>query len=109
MTSSQRELVPSVGGRGVSRRTLLLGSAASGAVAILVVTAEWSRVPAARVLVTGAIAGIVVASTLIAVDGLWNRPYRTSGHDASTTQAPDVPALDSVRLTPEAAKARLAA
>lgn len=33
MTSSQRELVPSVGGRGVSRRTLLLGSAASGAVA----------------------------------------------------------------------------
>lgn len=83
----------------------VLGLASWVALAILVVTAEWSRVPAARVLVTGAIAGIVVASTLIAVDGLWNRPYRTSGHDASTTQAPDVPALDSVRLTPEAAAA----
>lgn len=51
-----------------------------------------------RALVAGMLSGLVVATSLIAVDGLWNRPYRTTGHDASTTTAAGVPALSSVRF-----------
>lgn len=82
----------------------VLGLASWIALAILVLTAGWCRVPGARVLVAAAIAGMVLASTVIAVDGLWNRPYRTSGHDASTTHARDVPALDSLLLASEDAE-----
>lgn len=57
----------------------------------------------ARLLVAGSMTGLVLATTLIAVDGLWNRPYRTSGYAASTATAEDVPALASLRLDPGAA------
>lgn len=74
------------------------------AAAIMILTAVRSSAAATRTLIAGALAGLVLATSLIAVDGLWNRPYRTTGHDASTTVAADVPALESVRLDPETAR-----
>ncbi|KRA29936.1 hypothetical protein ASD81_19760 [Nocardioides sp. Root614] len=82
----------------------MLGLAAWVAVAILIATAEPARHLATRVLILGAVSGIVVATMFVAVDGLWNRPYRTSGFEASTTRAKEVPALDSLRLAPDDAE-----
>ncbi|WP_134741157.1 hypothetical protein [Nocardioides sp. 503] len=91
----------SVGTGNLLQFMAVLGLAAWVALAIMVVTAPWARQRATQVLLTGAVVGIVVATTCIAVDGLWNRPYRTSGFADSTASAQDVPALDSVRLDPD--------
>lgn len=74
------------------------------AVGIAVLTGLQVSALGARTLVAGTLAMLVVATSLIAVDGLWNRPYRTTGYAASTAVVDDVPALSSVRLDPETAQ-----
>lgn len=74
------------------------------AVAIAILTSVDRSSLGTRTLVAGTLAGLVLGTSLIAVDGLWNRPYRTSGHDESTAVATDVPALASLRLDPETAQ-----
>jgi hypothetical protein len=68
------------------------------AASIMVLTGFDVSAHAPRTLVAGTLAVLVVATSAIAFDGLWNRPYRTTGHDASNTAAADVPALSSVHL-----------
>jgi hypothetical protein len=74
------------------------------AVAIAILTSVDRSALGTRTLVAGALAGLVLGTSLIAVDGLWNRPYRTTGHDQSTAVATDVPAFASLRLDPETAR-----
>jgi hypothetical protein len=74
------------------------------AAAIGSVTSIPAAARGARVLVAGTLALLILATSLIAVDGLWNHPYRTTGHDASTARVPGVPALSSLRLEPTAAR-----
>ncbi|WP_193611190.1 hypothetical protein [Nocardioides lijunqiniae] len=95
----------SVGTGNLLQFMAVLGLAAWVALAIMVVTAPWARQRATQVLLVGAVGGIVLATTCIAVDGLWNRPYRTSGFSASTATVQDVPALESVRVAPDDAAA----
>jgi hypothetical protein len=74
------------------------------AVAIAILTSLPRSAHGSRTLIAGALAGLVLATSLIATDGLWNRPYRTTGHDQSTTVATDVPALASLRFDPATAQ-----
>ncbi len=74
------------------------------AVAIAVATAYWDSIPGARTLLAGTLVVLMLATSLIAVDGLWNHPYRTTGHSVSTAVAEGVPALSSLRLEPNTAR-----
>jgi hypothetical protein len=75
------------------------------AAAIAVLTAIPASAGGSRALVAGSMAFVTLATSLIAFDGLWNRPYRTTGHDLSTATVHDVPALSSLRLDPTRAQA----
>lgn len=96
-------VVVSVGTGNFLQYIAVLGLASWAAVAVLLLTAPGLRSGAARVLLAGLVAGLVASSAAIAVDGLWNRPYRTTGHDASSADA-GVPALTSVRVSPSDAR-----
>lgn len=53
-----------------------------------------------RALVGAMAAFLAVSTTVVAVSALWSYPYRTTGHDVSTTAVPELPALSSLRLSP---------
>jgi hypothetical protein len=74
------------------------------AVVIAILTAVPRRAYAPRVLVAGAASALVASTMLVAVDGVWDRPYRASNHADSTHTAADVPALSSVTLDPTTAR-----
>lgn len=73
------------------------------ALVVAAVTGIEAAARPARVLSAGLAAAAIAAGTCIATGGLWVNPYRMSGHAGSTSPAPGVPALASLRLEPRAA------
>ncbi len=74
--------------------------AAWAALIIAVLTGIETTPAAARWLMAAVAAAAVALSAIIATDGLWSNPYRTSGRRSTTALAAGVPALGSLKLDP---------
>lgn len=79
--------------------------AAWAAVLIAVLTGMEAAPAVARGLMAVVAAAAVVVSASIATTGLWSFPYRTAGYESTTSVAPGVPALASVKLDPPVGQA----
>jgi hypothetical protein len=84
---------------------MAVNSFAAWAALIIVVATGIEGAPrAARWTAAAAAAGVAVLPAAIAIDGMWVHPYRSPGRAETTAVAAGVPALDSVRLDPRAAR-----
>lgn len=80
------------------------GFAAWMAILIAVVTGMERAPLPARAAMAAVAAGAVLAGSSIGAGGQMLHPYRTDGYPSTTAAVAGVPALDSLRLTPEVAK-----
>jgi hypothetical protein len=83
----------------------VLAQAAWAAIAITVVTGTRAASADGRWVAGAATAGVVALTACVAINGLWVHPYRTEGRSRTTDVVAGVPALRSVRLDPQTARA----